>query len=145
MKHFFVLLVCAFTLASFASILLFVPLVVEAGHIFGHASAPGSGSNAALENPLGPGGPITLMEFIRLIITDIILPMASVLVVLAIIYTGFLFVAARGNPAKLEHARTAFVWTVIGTAVLLGSWVIAVAIEGTLCEITGGTIPGLCN
>ncbi|MEX1027102.1 MAG: hypothetical protein WD049_03710 [Candidatus Paceibacterota bacterium] len=109
------------------------------------APAVAGATSHGLQNPFGSGGPTTLMEFIQIVITDVILPIASVVVVIAIIYTGFLFVAARGNAAKLETARTAFVWTVIGTAVLLGSWVIATAIEGTLCEITNNNIPGLCN
>ncbi|MEX1087351.1 MAG: hypothetical protein WEC58_02385, partial [Candidatus Paceibacterota bacterium] len=134
----YISLVFSYCLVFVFLVALVTPVVVGAQS----GTIPG---DSGIQNPLGEDGPTTLMSFIEIIITNIVLPIASVVVVLAIIYSGFLFVAARGNPTKLEHARTAFTWTVVGTAVLLGSWVIAAAIEGTLCEITDGNIPGLCN
>jgi len=99
---------------------------------------------AQLRNPL-PEGVDTITELIQLILESIVLPIGSIVVVFFIIFTGFKFVTAQGNPEKISEARQMFVWTIVGTAVLLGSWAIVVAIEGTLCEITNNSIPGLCN
>lgn len=52
-----------------------------------------------------------------------------------IIYSGFLFVTARGNEKKVGDAKNAIIWTVIGTAILLGARVIADVIQGTLNQI----------
>lgn len=57
-------------------------------------------------------------------------------VALAVVYCGFLFVSARGNPEKLTKAKDALVWTLIGAAILLGSWAIAEMIEETVLDLT---------
>lgn len=54
------------------------------------------------------------------------------LIALAIIYSGFLFVFARGNSEKLTKARTSLMYTLIGAAILLGSWAIAELISETV-------------
>lgn len=53
-------------------------------------------------------------------------------VVLAIIYSGFLFVSARGNSEKLGKAKDSLLYTLIGVAILLGSWAIAQLITDTV-------------
>ncbi|MFZ2150213.1 MAG: hypothetical protein WAV15_03575 [Minisyncoccia bacterium] len=57
------------------------------------------------------------------------------IVALAIIYAGFLFVAARGNPEKLSTAKDTLLYTLIGAAILLGSWAIAKMIESTVLAL----------
>ena len=57
------------------------------------------------------------------------------IVVLAIVYCGFLFVFARGNPEELKKAKSALLYTVIGAAVLLGSWAIAEMISATVLAL----------
>lgn len=87
------------------------------------------------ENPLGgPGGVNNLMELVAALI-DIVITVGIPIVTLAIIYTGYLFVIARGDTTKIKEARTAFTWTVIGAVILLASWVIAQAIHGTVNQI----------
>ena len=44
---------------------------------------------------------------------------------------------AQGNETKLEKAKTTFLWTVIGAAVLLGSWAIAQVIQTTINQLRG--------
>jgi hypothetical protein len=53
-------------------------------------------------------------------------------VALAIIYCGFLFVFARGKPEELKKAKDALLYTLIGAAILLGSWAIAQMISATV-------------
>ena len=57
-------------------------------------------------------------------------------VALAIIYCGFLFVKARGNPEELGKAKDALLYTIIGAAILLGSWAIAQMISATVTGLS---------
>ena len=91
------------------------------------------GGSVGIDNPLK--GINSIQSFVEVVLNNIVLPIGSVVVVLFIIYTGFLFVTARGNPEKIESAKRTLLWVVIGTAILLGSVVISAAITGTLCEI----------
>lgn len=58
-------------------------------------------------------------------------------VALAIIYCGFLFVKARGKPEEINKAKEALLYTLIGAAILLGSWAIAQMIQETVTGLTG--------
>lgn len=58
------------------------------------------------------------------------------IIALAIIYCGFLFVAARGNSEKLSKAKDALLYTLIGAAILLGSWAIAQLISETVTGLS---------
>ncbi len=80
------------------------------------------------ENPLQSD---TLEEFLLAILNVVVYIMYPI-IVLMIVYTGFLFVAAQGNPTKLQEARRALIWTVIGALVVLGSKALALAIKGTI-------------
>lgn len=57
-------------------------------------------------------------------------------VALAIIYSGFLFVSARGNSEKITKAKESLMYTLIGAAILLGSWAIAILISDTVLGIS---------
>jgi hypothetical protein len=59
------------------------------------------------------------------------------IVALAIIYSGFLFVAARGNSEKLGKAKDALLYSVLGGAILLGAIAIA--------ELIFETVKGLAS
>ena len=64
---------------------------------------------------------------------DILLPV----IVICFIVTGLIFVTARGDPEKLKTAKMALLYTVIGTAIILGAWVLAQMIGDTLNAIKG--------
>lgn len=70
-------------------------------------------------------------SFIKILLEGI-LRLGMPIVALAIIYSGFLFVAARGNAEKLSTAKDALTYTMIGAAILLGSWAIAILISETV-------------
>lgn len=57
------------------------------------------------------------------------------IVALAIIYCGFLFVSARGKPEEITKAKGALSWTLVGAAILLGSWAIAKLISATVLAL----------
>ncbi len=92
------------------------------------------GAQGRIVNPLGPTGPASIQEFIKTLLTGV-LKIGIPIVALAIIYCGFLFVAARGNSEKLTKAKGALLYTLIGAAILLGSWAIANLISSTVLAL----------
>ena len=88
-----------------------------------------------IENPLA-GNVDSIFEFVEALLTNIVLPIGAVVVVFFIIYSGYLFVTAGGSEEKLKTAKQTFLWVVVGAAVLLGAWAIALAIQATVCQIS---------
>jgi heme/copper-type cytochrome/quinol oxidase subunit 2 len=89
-----------------------------------------------LGNPL-EGTANTIPEFIDKIL-EMVVTIGGPIVVFFIIYSGFLFVVARGNPEKISTAKTTLFWTIIGAVIVLGALVISTAISGTIDQITDG-------
>jgi hypothetical protein len=58
------------------------------------------------------------------------------IITLFMVYSGFLFVFAQGNQEQLAKAKTNFVYVVIGSILILGAWVFASLIGGTIAELT---------
>ena len=89
-----------------------------------------------LENPLNStfsSVPNFIAGFLRVMVM-VALPVIS----LFIVYSGFLFVSARGKTGKLETARNNFVYVIVGAILILGAWVIATMIGGTVQQLTTG-------
>lgn len=86
-----------------------------------------------IKNPLGEDLQ-DIPSFIKKMI-EIVLTVGVPVLVLAIIYAGFLYVTAQGNTKKLETAKNTLIYTLIGGALLLGAFVIAEAIGKTVDEI----------
>lgn len=83
-------------------------------------------------NPLGSTTSLPLL------IHDVLTKALQVgipIIALAIIYSGFLFVFARGNSEKLTKAKDTLLYTLIGAAILLGSWAIATIIKSTVLAL----------
>ena len=89
-----------------------------------------------LDNPLGDK--INDLPSFIYTILEVVFQIGAILSVLAIIYVGFLFVSARGDPEKLVTARRAFLYTIIGIAVLLGATLIASVIDSTVTDLSTG-------
>lgn len=58
--------------------------------------------------------------------------------VLFIVFAGFKFVTALGNPEKLTIAKKNLLYTVIGIAIFLGAWLIAQVIFNTVTRLGAG-------
>jgi hypothetical protein len=86
------------------------------------------------QNPLRKGLD-SIPEIVSALVKNIVIPIAVPFLALAIIYTGFLFIQARGNKDKLEKAKEALKWTLIGGAIILAAYVIATALQGTIADI----------
>lgn len=97
----------------------------------------GTNINIKIINPLGDNID-TIPKFIEALI-NIVLIVGVPIVVLAIIYVGFLFVSAQGKPEDIVKAKKALLYTLIGAALLLGAFVIANAIGQTVEDIKNAT------
>ncbi|MEK7099926.1 MAG: hypothetical protein AAB883_02195 [Patescibacteria group bacterium] len=91
-----------------------------------------SGTGGGLQNPLQNIN--SLPELVDAILTAIV-RIGGIVLVLALVYVGFLFVAAQGNEEKIRNARSALLWTVIGGLILLGATAISAVIKGTVAGI----------
>ncbi len=97
------------------------------------------GGNASNQNSNPPlvtkiTNPIKVSDLNGLIKTILegVIKIGIPIVALAIIYSGFLFVSARGNSEQIQTAKRALLYSVIGAAILLGSWAIAQLISDTV-------------
>ncbi len=86
---------------------------------------------AQLQNPVAADS----IEQLLAKIIDAAIIILMPFVVLAIIYSGFMFLIARGNKEALSKAKTNFVWVVIGVAVLLGAKIISAMLQSTVGQI----------
>ena len=91
-----------------------------------------------INNPLG-NNINSIPSFVQTLLGGI-LQIGIPIVALAIIYSGFLFVFARGNSEKLSKAKDALLYTLIGAAILLGSWAIAQMISATVTGLKAGVV-----
>ena len=76
-------------------------------------------------NPVESGTFGELISKLALIITEVSLPF----VILFMVAAAFLFVTAHGNEEQVKRAKTIFWWTMIGAALIVGAWAIAIAID----------------
>lgn len=114
--------------------LLFVGFSTVHAQVNTSGTPGGTNTGTTLINPLNGGGNL---ETFLLNILDFVILIGGIVVVLMIVYVGFLFVTARGEPGKITEARQALLWTVIGALVLLGSKAIAIGIEATVRALGG--------
>jgi hypothetical protein len=103
--------------------ILFLPTLVVAVE---------QGDPVTLKNPIG--GTTTFSAFIDKIL-EVVITIATPIAVLAIIYSGFLFVKARGNEKGLTEAKTVLLWTLVGVMVLLGAQLLSSVIAGTITSL----------
>lgn len=81
-----------------------------------------------LENPLNAS---SLAELLTVIL-DAVIRLGTLLLVLMLVFVGFLFVTAQGKEEKIRDARSALMWTVIGGLILLGAQTISLVIQSTV-------------
>ncbi|MBS3904051.1 MAG: hypothetical protein KGZ39_08695 [Simkania sp.] len=104
---------------------------VGTGNPGGTLTPPAGSSNIKVTNPISVDN---LNGFIKIILEGII-KIGIPIIAIALVYSGFLFVEAMGDPGKLKKAKDAFVYCFIGAAILLGSWALAQMISDTVLQI----------
>lgn len=94
-----------------------------------------------LINPLNSGdcapNENCLLNFLNKIL-EFVIRIGTVVVILMLVYVGYLFVVARGEPGKITEARQALLWTIVGALILLGSQAISKGIEATVKALSVG-------
>lgn len=103
----------------FIFVLTFLPILAFAQGVF--------------DNPLGYN---TIDSFLRAVLNAVV-TIAFPIIVLFLVYAGFLFVSAQGDQEKLKTAKKIFLWTIVGALLILGAEALSIAIEGTIEEIKG--------
>jgi heme/copper-type cytochrome/quinol oxidase subunit 3 len=122
--------------------LIFIPVYAENGA----TANPGGGATAnqdstsktnnatenkqlvKLQNPLR----VNSIEEVIYLGIDILIYVGVAFAIFAIIFTGFKFVWAQGNPKEIEEAKKRFYYILIGLAVLISSRVIVQIVRTTL-------------
>lgn len=140
MRHYANLMTLSILKRSLAALALLVVLFVSAAPltVLAQRTPPDSpdtstgsncGSSDGLVNPLK--GVCSFEEFLSAILAGVV-QIGTIILIMMLVYVGFLFVAARGNAEKIQGARSALVWTVIGGLILLGATSIQLVIQGTV-------------
>lgn len=77
----------------------------------------------------------TLVAFLKKILESVV-ELAVMVLVVMIVWVGYLFVSAQGNEKQLEEAKGAFVWLIIGGAIILGAWAITQLVVNTIGSVS---------
>ncbi len=105
------------------------PSTMQGGNAPNSQTIQGQGPGE-LQNPLGSNNK-TIPDFLLKVI-DILLVFLTPIIILYIMYAGFLFVTARGNTEQISTARSALLWAIVGGVIVLGAKIIISVIEGTV-------------
>jgi amino acid transporter len=78
-----------------------------------------------LKNPLAVG---TIEELLSALL-GVVLVLATPIIIFFIIYSGFLYVTAQGNPEQVKQASRSLTYAVIGGVIVIGAFAIATMVE----------------
>ena len=115
---------------------LFFVVDIARAYETGGGTSPTRSSSFSFPSPLKDIGGIDVL--VGRLLNDIVLPLGASVAAIAIIYSGFLYVKAQGDTSKLKEAHEAIKWSIVGTAVILGAWVLAQLIKGTIDALRVG-------
>ncbi len=101
---------------------------IVSGSASSNGGANAENTSGGFKNPLKAG---SLPELLTAVLHGVV-QIGSILLVLALVYVGFLFVAAQGAEEKIRDARNALFWTVVGGLILLGAEAISQVISATV-------------
>lgn len=130
-------------------VIISIPLLLSAAVVYAAPTPPPAAPLPATadmySNPIAYvdsyGTAVDSVPRFLLALVDLIFLIAVPVIVICIIYSGFLFVTAGDNEAQIGKARTVFTWTVIGAGVLLGAKAIELAVQNTICALKDPTGP----
>ncbi|MEI7720019.1 MAG: pilin [bacterium] len=138
---------------TFALVFLFLPLVSFAqlnSNAGGLNSVSGSLNSSAgctsgfcFQNPLKIN---TICGLVKQILS-IFLALGTPVAVLFLVYAGFMFVLARGNPTKLGTAKRNITHVILGICIFLGAWLLGQVVANTINTVAPGTVntSGSCS
>jgi ABC-type Fe3+ transport system permease subunit len=76
--------------------------------------------NTSLNNPIAFGGENGLSELL-LAILNVLIIISVPFMVFFLIYAGFSYVTARGNPDGIKKATNSLIYAIIGAVIIIGS------------------------
>lgn len=91
------------------------------GLITAVAHAQGTTETETFTNPLGG---FSRIPDLLLAIVNVLLIVAVPIIVFFVIFAGFSYVTAQGNPEKIKAASRSLLYALIGSVVVLGSFAI---------------------
>lgn len=112
----------------------------DQGRVIVGGSGGGNQTTGTLQNPLKVKSVGEAVEALIEIVTYV----AVFFAVLALVWVGFKFIAARGDSKKHKDAAMWLTYIVIGLAIILGARLIISLVLGTL-EATGTVNPNIIN
>lgn len=87
-----------------------------------------------LTNPLR----VASIEQFLVALLDIVVLIAFPIIVLFLVFIGFRFIAAQGNPDELKKVREYFFWAIVGALIILGAQALSIALQGTVQQLSQG-------
>lgn len=87
--------------------------------------------NINFKNPLRANS----IQGLLLDVLSILIQVGAIIAVLAFVYAGFKFIAARGNQDEIKKARENLWYVAIGTIILLGANIIVTIIKNTVDQL----------
>ena len=93
-------------------------------------SPPSSSLTVTIPNPTNAGS--DLISLLVALLNNVVMPVAAVFVTMWIIWAGFKYVTAQGNPTKIEKAHQQLLWSLIGAGILLGAAGISLVVKSTI-------------
>ena len=120
-----------------AVVLLAMPLLTMAGTVKSEITGPLSTiGQTGFDEPSGSG--VTLPDRIGRII-KIVLGLLGIVLIVIVIYAGFLWMTAGGNEDQVKKARQWLINAIIGLAIILSAYAITDFIITKLISATTGT------
>ncbi|HQF41020.1 MAG TPA: hypothetical protein PLY95_01210 [Candidatus Paceibacterota bacterium] len=95
-------------------------------------------SEGIFTNPLKDG--IDSLPGLLKLVLDIMVQIGTTVIIIMIIYAGFLYTTAMGNQSKLDKAHKVIQGVLIGSAIILGAFVIAQVIKDTADDLIEGVM-----
>ena len=92
-------------------------------------------ADSSLANPLNKSIS-SIPDFISAALKAVVM-IALPIITLFIVVSGFMFLFAQGNQGKLDRAKENFMWVIVGTLLILGAWVLATLLAGTVTQLLG--------
>lgn len=106
-----------------------IPAVLVPSIAFAAFCSTGGGSG--LSNPICTTNLSVFLANLLKLVAQIAFP----IIVLFLVYVGFLFVSSQGNPEKIKEARNYFMWAVVGALLVLGAQALSMAIKATVDQL----------
>ncbi len=117
-----------------ALVLMYVLGTISFFAVFAHADkCVGGGTSGTLCQPTAFSDIPSFIAGALKALVVVALPIIAVFMVIA----GFRFVLARGNAGELNKAKMNFFYVILGALLILGAWVIANIIGGTVNQVIG--------